>query len=389
MSVWQGILAVIRRELRIIRQRPVYLVGSVGVVAFCALFFLSFLKQGLPDDVPIGIVDYDNTSTSRNFFQQLDATQIGQSISYQTFAQAREDLMRGKISAVCVLPEGLDNDIQSSRQPKITFYINGLYFVGGSLAWKDLLQMVNLTSGAVQRQVLRMKGYNDAQIMGMIRPVDIDTHQIGNPDTNYSFLLSGMLIPAVIAMCVMMILIYSLGAELKFGTSRHLLMTSGDSMGTAVCGKVILWTTVFSVLGLLVLLLMYHRLHFPIAGSVWNMFLAMLLLITSTEAVAILIIEMIPIPRLALSVGALFSVLNMSMAGFTLPVEAMPRYIRAFESMFPLRHYYLFYSKEVVFGTGFPGWWKEVVAFMIFFFLPLLGIRRLRNAYVKQNFPKD
>lgn len=389
MSVWQGILAVIRRELRIIRQRPVYLVGSVGVVAFCALFFLSFLKQGLPDDVPIGIVDYDNTSTSRNFFQQLDATQIGQSISYQTFAQAREDLMRGKISAVCVLPEGLDNDIQSSRQPKITFYINGLYFVGGSLAWKDLLQMVNLTSGAVQRQVLRMKGYNDAQIMGMIRPVDIDTHQIGNPDTNYSFLLSGMLIPAVIAMCVMMILIYSLGAELKFGSSRHLLMTSGDSMGTAVCGKVILWTAVFSVLGLLVILLMYHRLHFPIAGSVWNMFLAMVLLITSTEAVAILIIEMIPIPRLALSVGALFSVLNMSMAGFTLPVEAMPRYIRAFESMFPLRHYYLFYSKEVVFGTGFPGWWKEVVAFMIFFFLPLLGIRRLRNAYVKQNFPKD
>lgn len=389
MGLFQRILAVIRRELRIIRQRPVYIVGSVGVIAFCSIFFLSFLQKGLPDDIPIGIVDYDNTSTSRSFFQQLDATQIGKSVPYETFAQAREDMTRGKISAVCVLPKGLNSDIQASRQPKITFYINGLYFVGGSLAWKDLLQMVNLTSGAVQRQVLRMKGYNDAQIMGMIRPVDIDTHQIGNPDTNYSFLLSGMLIPAVIAMCVMMILIYSLGAELKFGTSRHLLMTSGGSIGVAVGGKVILWTVLFSLMGMLVLLLLYHQMGFPIAGSIWNMALNMFLLITSTEAVAILILEMIPIPRLALSIGALFSVLNMSLAGFTLPTEAMPRFIKAFESMFPLRHYYLFYSKEVVFGTGFPGWWKEAAAYLIFFFLPLLGIRRLKNAYINQNFPKD
>ena len=57
MTNWQRIIAVARRELRIIRQRPIYLLGSVGVIAFCAIFFLTFLKDGLPSDVPIGLVD--------------------------------------------------------------------------------------------------------------------------------------------------------------------------------------------------------------------------------------------------------------------------------------------------------------------------------------------
>lgn len=389
MKTWQRIFAVIRRELRIIRQRPVYILGSVGVVAFCAVFFLTFFGKGLPENIPIGIVDNDNSSTSRNFCQQMEATQLGKVVLYDSFSEARKDMTRGELAAVCVIPEGMNAEIQASRQPKITFYTNGLYYVGGALAWKDILQMVNLTNGAVQRQVLRMKGYNDSQIMGMIRPVDIDTHQIGNPQTNYSFLLSGMLIPAVIAMCVMMILIYSMGAELKFGTSRHLLTTAGDSIMVALGGKIILWTVIFSVIGGTTIFMLYHWMHFPIAGSIWNMLLNMFLLVISTEAVAIFILEMIPIPRLALSLGALFSVLNISLAGFSFPTEGMPACVQAFEGMFPLRHYYLFYAKEVVHGTGFAGWWTEVVHYLIFLLVPFIGILRLKKAYIHQNFPKD
>ena len=88
MSFWHNIAAVVRRELRIMRNRPIYLLGSVVTVAFCAIFFLTFLKDGLPHDLPVGIVDYDNSTLSRNFARQLDATQLGKVIRYDTFAQA-------------------------------------------------------------------------------------------------------------------------------------------------------------------------------------------------------------------------------------------------------------------------------------------------------------
>lgn len=386
---WQRIIAVARRELRIIRQRPIYLLGSVGVIAFCSIFFLTFLKDGLPSDVPIGLVDYDYSSTSRNFCQQLDATQLGKVVHYDSFAAAREDMNRGKIAAVCVVPVGMNDDIQANRQPKITFYVNGLYFVSGALAWKDLLQMVNLTNGAVQRQAFRARGYNDSQIMGMIRPVDVDVHQIGNVGTNYNYYLSSVLLPGVLEMIVIIVLIYSLGAELKYGTSRHLLQTSGNSIVTALAGKLLVWTLTFSAIGLILILLLFHRLHFPLAGSIWNMFLGIFLMIFASEAIAIFILEMLPVPRLALSIGALYSVLGFSLSGFTLPIEAMPPYIQGLAAAFPLRHYYLFYVQEAIFGAGFAGWWKQVIYLLIFILLPLIGLVRLKKAYIHQNFPKD
>ena len=389
MTNWQRIIAVARRELRIIRQRPSYLLGSVGVIAFCAIFFLTFLKDGLPSDVPIGLVDYDYSSTSRNFCQQLDATQLGKVVHYDSFAAAREDMNRGKIAAVCVVPVGMNDDIQANRQPKITFYVNGLYFVSGALAWKDLLQMVNLTNGAVQRQAFRARGYNDSQIMGMIRPVDVDVHQIGNVGTNYNYYLSSVLLPGVLEMIVIIVLIYSLGAELKYGTSRHLLQTSGNSIVTALAGKLLVWTLTFSAIGLILILLLFHRLHFPLAGSIWNMFLGIFLMIFASEAIAIFILEMLPVPRLALSIGALYSVLGFSLSGFTLPIEAMPPYIQGWSSAFPLRHYYEFYVQEAIFGAGFTGWWKQVIYLLIFILLPLIGLVRLKKAYIHQNFPKD
>lgn len=389
MNNWQRIHAVAQRELRIIRRRPIYLLGSVGVIAFCALFYLTLMKDGLPSDIPIGVVDYDNSTTSRSFYQQLNATQLGKVIHYDTFAQAREDMASAKISSVCVLPEGMNENIQANRQPKITFYVNGLYFVSGALAWKDLLTMVNLTNGAVQREVLRAKGYNEDAIMGMIQPIDIDTHQIGNECTNYNYYLSSILLPGTIEMIVIIVLIYSLGAELKYSTSRHLMQTSGDSIITALAGKLVVWTLIFSAIGFILIMLLYHWLHFPMAGSIWNMFIAMFLMIFASEAIAVFIIEMLPIPRLALSIGALYSVLGFSLSGFTLPIETMPAYIQGWASAFPLRHYYLFYVQESIFGSGFAGWWQEVVYLLIFILLPLIGLKRLKKAYILQNFPKD
>ena len=67
----------------------------------------------------------------------------------------------------------------------------------------------------------------------------------------------------------------------------------------------------------------------------------------------------------------------------------MPPYIQGLAAMFPLRHYYLFHVQEVIFGAGFAGWWKEVIYLLVFLFVPLIGLNRLKKAYIHQNFPKE
>lgn len=380
--------AVARRELRVWRNRPIYLLGSVVTIALCAIFYLTFLRAGVPSDVPIGIVDNDNSTLSRNFIQQLDATQLGKTIEYASFAEAREDMQKGRITSVCVLPEGMYADVQAQRQPEFTFYVNTLYFLGGSLAYKDILQMINLTSGAVQRSVLRMKGVNEHAIAGRLRPVDLDIHMIGNPTMNYGSYLANMMLPGVLEMIIIIIIIYSFGTELKYGTSRHLLRTAGDSMADAMGGKLALYTLLFLGIGYSLVFLLYRQMGFRFEGVVARMLTDMTLLVISSECVGVFIIGCIPVLRFALSIGALLSVMAFSLTGFTLPVEAMPPYIQGIAEIFPLRHYYQFYVQEGIFGAGFAGWYKEVIHMLIYLFLPLLVMRRLEKAYIYQNYPK-
>ena len=139
----------------------------------------------------------------------------------------------------------------------------------------------------------------------------------------------------------------------------------------------------------MLIILLYHWMGFPIAGSIWNMFLAIVLMVLASESIAIFILGCLPVPRLALSIGALYSVLGFTLSGFTLPIEALPPYVQGLAVAFPLRHYYLFYVQEVIFGAGFAGWWQEVIHLLVFLFLPLAVLPRLKGAFINQNFPKN
>lgn len=364
------------------------MIGSVCVMVFCSIFYLTFLGDGVPSKLPIGVVDYDNSSLTRNFIQQLNSTQLGDVIQYADFEEAREDMEKGKITSVCVLPEGMYADVQAQRQPEFTFYVNTLYFLGGSLAYKDILTMINLTSGAVQRQVLRMKGVNENAIMGRIRPIDIDVHMPGNPTMNYGAYLANMMLPGVLEMVIIILIIYSFGTELKYGTSRQLLGMTDGRISPAIYGKLAVYTLLFTCLGFSLMFLLYGWMRFPLGGSIWWMLLDVFLLVLASEAIGLLIIGCVPVLRFALSIGALFSVMAFSMTGFTLPVEAMPAGIQGLAEMFPLRHYYKFYVQCGMMGTGFAGCYKEIIHLLLFQFLPLAVTVRLKNAYILLNYPR-
>lgn len=389
MGVFHKILLVYRREVVVWAKRPLYMVGTVLALAFCTVFYITFLGAGVPSDVPIGVVDEDNSSVSRNFVSQLDITQIGETIHFETYSEARRELQRGNITGLIVIPEGMYRDLQGFRQPSFTFYVNGLYFLGGSLAYKGLLNMVNLTSGAVQRQVLRAKGYSDDAIMGIIKPVNVDVHQIGNPLMSYGAYLSTMMIPGVIQMIVVLMIIYSLGTELKYGGSRKLMEISGNSITVALAGKMLFYTIFFTALGCIIETLFFRWMNYPMSGRLMNMFWDMFLMIMASEAVGILIIGLLPVLRFSLSVGTLYSVLGLSLAGFTLPLEAMSGPFQALGSLFPLRHYYLIYVQEYMFDAGFAGWWKEAVYLLLFLIAPVFVLKRLKNAYILQDYSKN
>jgi ABC-2 type transport system permease protein len=66
----------------------------------------------------------------------------------------------------------------------------------------------------------------------------------------------------------------------------------------------------------------------------------------------------------------------------------MPAAAQGLSWAFPVRHYYLMYVQEGIFATGFAGCWKQIIAMLSFLFLPLLGLGRLKKAYINLNYPR-
>lgn len=375
-----------RREFGIIRRKPVFLLGSVGVMAVCCLFYLTFFKAGLPENLPVGVLDLDNSSLSRNFCRQLDATQMGKVIKYEDFTTARDAMQTGEITSLCVIPQGMNEEVNANRRPVFTYYVNTLYLIGGALSYKNILTMVTLTGGAVQREVLRAKGYSEDAIMGLIQPIVVDEHKIGNATTNYGVYLNNIILPGLLALSIVFVLIYALGSELRYGTSKELMETADGSMAAAIIGKLLPYTLIYLVLGLGLDLLLFGVCRYPLNGSILNMMLAMVVFILANEAVAVTLVGLLPTLRYSLSIAALFAILGFSFSGFTFPVEAMPVAFQGVSCLFPLRFYYLLYVQEAMFGVGFAGWWQYIVYMLLFLVGPFCVCGRLKRAWLNQNY---
>lgn len=375
-----------RREFGIIRRKPVFLLGSVGVMAVCCLFYLTFFKAGLPENLPVGVLDLDNSSLSRNFCRQLDATQMGKVIKYEDFTTARNAMQTGEITSLCVIPQRMNEEVNANRRPVFTYYVNTLYLIGGALSYKNILTMVTLTGGAVQREVLRAKGYSEDAIMGLIQPIVVDEHKIGNATTNYGVYLNNIILPGLLALSIVFVLIYALGSELRYGTSKELMETADGSMAAALIGKLLPYTLIYLVLGLGLDLLLFGVCRYPLNGSILNMMLAMVVFILANEAVAVTLVGLLPTLRYSLSIAALFAILGFSFSGFTFPVEAMPVAFQGVSCLFPLRFYYLLYVQEAMFGVGFAGWWQYIVYMLLFLVGPFCVCGRLKRAWLNQNY---
>lgn len=374
-----------RREVLRIATKPMYLFCMIIAPVFCYVFFATLMGSGLPTDLPAGVVDLDNTSTTRNIIRNLDAFQQTKIVShYSSLSEARKAVQKGEIYAFYYIPEGTTEETLASRQPKVSFYTNYSYLIAGSLIYRDMRMMSELAGGAVGRETLYAKGATEDQAMGFLQPIVIDTHAISNPWLNYSIYLCNTLFPGVLMLLIFLTTTYTIGTELKDNTAKELMDMADNSIVTALLGKIIPQTVVFFIMATFHNIYLYGFLHFPCHGGVFSMIMAGLLLVLASQAVGIFFYGLFGSLRLALSASSLWGVLSFSISGFTFPVMAMHPTLQALSNLFPLRHYFLLYVNQALNGYPIIFAWHAVVGLLLFLLLPFFVMKKLR--YIMENY---
>ena len=374
------ILEVMKRECRILTMRPLYIFCMVIAPLFCNVFFTTLMKDGLPHDLPVGVVDLDNSSYSRRVARNLDAfAQTHVVATYASVKEAREAVQRGETYGFFYIPESFAADAQAFRQPRISFYSNYSYLIAGSLLFRDMKTMSELASGAATRSVLLAKGASERAAMAYLQPIVIESHAVNNPWLNYSVYLSNLLLPGVLALLIMMVTVAAIGMEIKYDSVMEWLAMSGDSIAVALVGKLLPHTLIFTLMGVLYNVYLYGYLGFPCHSGILPMLVATLCLVLASQSLGVLMIGVLPTLRLGLSFASLWGVISLSIAGFSFPVMAMPSAVQAASILFPLRHYYLIYVAQALNGYSMLYAWENYVGLLLFMLLPFLVGHRLHR----------
>lgn len=383
-SIWR----VVKRELSRMFVRPLYIFASVGVMVLSTFFFLSIMRSGTPEKVPVAVVDADQSSISRRLCHEMQSTSsVDIVLITPDYAEARRAMQRGEIYGILVIPDNFYSDLVAFKRPQLSFYTNNAYTVGASTAYKQLLTMCNLTSGAFQREVLRKKGLPDDLIMKRIQPVTIEAHMVSNPWSNYAVYLVSTILPGILSLVVLMLTIFAIGFELKCKTCHDWLRAAGGNYTIAMIGKLIPYTILYIVLGVGCEIILFQFMHFPVYGSLTRLMLSMVLLIFAMEAMAICIIGALPALRDAVSIGALYGMLGFSLSGFTYPVMNMLPPIQAWTYLVPLRYYYRIYVNEALMAAPVINSIPLCLGLCAFFIMPLIVSNRLYKAMLYQNYP--
>ena len=375
------IYAIALREMRILTKNPIYAFCMVVFPIAVLLFFTSMMDDGLTKEMPVGVVDLDNTSTTRSLVRRLDAFQQSHVVAhYPSVSDARRAIQENEIYAFLYIPKGTTDALLASRQPKISFYYNMTSLASGALLFKDLKTISTLGSAAVGQATLRAKGYTDAQIQAFLQPIRIDLHQVANPWTNYNVYLTTMLVPGMLMLFIFLITAYSIGTELKFDTSKEWLALADNNITTALLGKFLPQTLIFLAMIYGYEYYIFYVLHFPHLGSAWMLLLLGLLQVLAAQGFGIFAFGLMPSLRMSMSICSLWAVLSFSMAGSAFPVMGMDGPLQSLSWLFPLRHYYMIYQITVFNGFPLLEAWFHLAALVAFALLPIMVVKKIKNA---------
>ncbi len=365
---------VVNRELRRIWRSPRYLVILTLAVALSFVFFATMTQEGQPQKLHVAVVDFDHSYLSRRLCHELEATQgVHIAAIYDNHTEARLAMQRGDIFAFYEIPAGTYNELLQFHAPRFSLYTNQSYLLAGSLSYRQLATMGKLAAGAVQREVLRKKGYKDDAIMGMIQPIVLDTHPVGNTKASYCIYLMTTLIPGIIALIAMLHTAYVIGRERQERTVWSWMRKAGGNGLKALVGKAIPYTVYYTMLLLVANYIMYGPMAMPLEGSWLLLSLHSLLLITAAQSAAIFLMACVPDPSVAMSLTSAYATLSFTMCGFSFPVDAMPLPMQVFSMVFPLRHYFLAMRDIAFFGNGLDICWPQTCTLVAFGVLAIVG----------------
>lgn len=339
------------QEARTTSDTPLLWLTGIVVPVFWCLAVVAVFATGLMRNIPVGLVDYDNSAESRDLIRSLDAVASVDFVNYENPQAATADLATGNIYALFVIGHNWSEKTSGSRSDSaLELFLNKSYYAIATTVETDLKLALSQIQIGQMLEAASVVGSGFAGNKERLAVLDADILIAGNPALNFKAYLLTTILPGVLALGAILTCVGSLTREWRLKTVHQVVETYSRLTGFLL-GRMSFWLVLYSLMGLTYLAWFTGWEGWGVQGSLAAWALGIVLFFASMPALAMLYTSLSPSWIIAMSVAIGTTAPIFPFTGFSFPLDSMDAAAQLLAQFLPLTWYLRLHSSQWVLGS--------------------------------------
>jgi ABC-2 type transport system permease protein len=322
------------------------------------------------EKVSFGIVDLDQTHSSKVFLNKIDATQkVNINHTYPNLNEAKNGLSMFDVQGFISIPKGFEKKLKNNESAPIGLVLNNTKFLSSN----DINKAINLVvldyAMESRQHFFEEKGINPSFAKMKANPIRAQIHAVYNPTNNYGDFLLPALLFLILHQTLLIGLSESIASSRKKGLIRVEFEESENNFLNYIIGKTGFYLLLYMAYILFTILVAFPFLDLPVKGSFLSLFLVSLLFILATILYAWFISSFFKSQARSMEVMAFTSYPVFLATGITWSFKDMPLFLQSISNLMPLKPFFIFLKKHAIMGVDSHLYLNEIIHLLVLFLI--------------------
>lgn len=341
-------IPIISKEFREIRRDP-YTLGVAIILPLALLFLFAYGFNLDVTNIPLAVVDHDQSSQSQTYVQTLlDTEKFDLKFHPSDEREARHLLDKGSIQVALIIPAGFEQNLVPGQTVEVQTLIDGTFPPSAQVA----LGYIETANSAFTTQ-LAATLVND---LGLSDRISLTPAVIAEPEIRYNPALESInfVAPGLIAVILMafppMLSALAIVREKERGSIQQIFVAPVKPWAF-ILGKLIPYVIIAFGELLAVMVVVRYWFDVPLAGNPALYILAAIPYVIGTVGIGLLVSTITRSQLVAMLLTIVLTLMpSFLFSGFMFPLFSMPEVLQSYSYAFPAR-----YFTDITYGTWLRG----------------------------------
>ncbi len=373
----------------VLNDHSILLVLLVAPLLYFLLIGSTYMNKD-EEEVSVGVVDLDQTKSSKGFLNKINATQkVAITHTYTNLSEAKSGLYKFEVQGIVNIPSGFEKKLKKNESSPIGLVLNNTKFLSSN----DINKAVNLVAldyALESRQkFFESKGINPSFAEQKANPITTQVNAVYNPTNNYGNFLLPALLFLILHQTLLIGLAESIASDRKKGIMQVGFEESKNNFLNYILGKTGFYLLLYLSYLLLTYLVAYPLFDLPIKGNFFLLMAVSLVFFLTTILYGWFISSFFKSQARAMEIMAFTSYPVFLVTGITWSVSEMPLFLQFISNLIPLKPFFVFLKKLAIMGVDSHLYLNEIIHLLILLLIgyvaAFLRFRYLQKRVIKLN----